>query len=178
MKFTLMQIRKNTVHGPFTFQQNVNVSELVKLNNDIRQIDKVNVEGVCIIEKKDIIFDLTIKGDLILPCARTLVDVPYKLNIHATEVFTTSQQYTEEDEENEIHQITGEVIDLTPYIKENIVLNIPYRVFSDEKMIDKGEGWSYYVEDEHQEVNEEKIDPRLKKLQLLLDDRENKDEDV
>lgn len=174
MKFTLSQIKKNAVHGPFPFEQDVNVTELVNQNNDIRKIELVNVQGVCSVEKKNIFFDFTITGDLILPCARTLTDVPYQLNIDVTEVFTTSQHYTEEDEENEIHQVTEEVIDLFPYIKENIVLSLPYRVFSDEEVIEEGEGWLYYIEDEEQEEeqDEKQIDPRLKKLQQFFDEED------
>jgi len=177
LKFTLSQIRKSAFQEPFIFEREVDVSELENSNNDIRQIKPVKVNGICTIDKDEIIFALTIKGEMILPCARTLVDVPYKFQIEATEVFTTSQHYTPEDEENEVHQLTDEVIDLAPYIKENIVLNIPFRVFSNEEMIDEGEGWSYYTEDDQQETNDQQIDPRLKKLQLLLNDREGKDKE-
>lgn len=178
MKFTLSQIKKNTVHGPFAFEQYVNVSELVHLNNDIRKITDVYVKGYCSIEKQNIFFDFTINGEVILPCARTLVDVPYEMDFDVTEIFTTSEHYSKEDEENEIHQITEEVIDLTPYIKENIILNLPYRVFSDEEMIVEGKGWAFYTEDEQDTDDgdkEEKIDPRLKKLKLLLNDQDEKD---
>src|SRR5699024_7876620 len=114
--------------------------------------------------KKEIIFNFSIKGEIILPCARTLVDVSHKLDINATEVFSTDSTILPDNEE-EIHQVDGEIIDLAPYIKENIILNIPIRVFYEEE----GKDWSYFTEDEKIESDSDKIDPRLEKLQLLLD---------
>ena len=169
MKFSITEIRNRAVIEPFTFDETVDVSELASSNNnDIRQIDPVQVKGMCTVDKDELIFSFTIEGKMILPCARSLVDVPYSFSIDATEVFTTSPQLDREDEENDVHQLLEETLDLKPYIKENIVLETPYRVFSNEKALDKGEGWSFYMEDEHQEEKRHKIDPRLEKLQQLL----------
>ncbi|WP_337020479.1 YceD family protein, partial [Oceanobacillus massiliensis] len=104
-------------------------------------------------------------------CARTLVDVSCPFAIQAKEIFTTASYYGNDETENEIHPIDGEVLDLTPYIKENIVLEIPFRVFSNEVNPEdgapsQGKGWEFISE----EVKEEKtIDPRLKKLESLLE---------
>lgn len=114
---------------------------------------------------------------MILPCARTLADVAYPFNITEVEVFSESPYYGKEEEENEIHQVQGEVIDLTPCIYENILLAIPFRVYSDEEVLKtalmKGEGWELSLEsDEEEQSKEDKpIDPRLKKLQSLLDNQ-------
>src|SRR5690625_5430627 len=129
MKISTIEIRNNVHHGPFTFDQLVNVSELESLNNDIKQIDPVRVKGMCTVDKDELIFTFTIKGKMILPCARTLVDVTYPFEIHATEIFSSSSQLTEEDEEDGVHPLIEETVDLTPYIMENIVLETPYLVF-------------------------------------------------
>jgi uncharacterized protein len=105
---------------------------------------------------------------MILPCARTLADVPYEFHIDATELFTLSP-YASADDESEIHPVDGELLDLKPYIEENILLDVPFRVFSDdEEVLDnavkQGEGWQVASEDAQQD----KIDPRLEKLQALL----------
>ncbi|WP_164669110.1 YceD family protein [Virgibacillus doumboii] len=176
MKFTLGEIRKNTHNGTFTFDDRVDVSELEIMNNDIREINSVHVQGNAFEQGNEFIFSFTISGKMILPCARTLVDVPYAFEIKATEVFSESAYYDEEADD-EIHQIDGEVLDLTPYIKENILLETPYRVFSDDDANrlapSEGEGWEFISE----EKSEKKIDPRLQKLESLLEDNENgKDE--
>lgn len=169
MKFSITEIRNRAFEGPFAFDQMVDVSELASLsNNDIRQIDPVHVKGICTVEKEELIFSFTIEGKMILPCARTLVDVPHSFRIRATEVFTTAGHIDKEDIEDGVHQVFEETLDLKPYIKENIILETPYRVFSNEKGPEKGKGWAFYLEDEHQKEQENKIDPRFAKLQQLL----------
>ncbi|MBP1968209.1 uncharacterized protein J2Z83_000301 [Virgibacillus natechei] len=176
MKFILGQIRKSTINKPFTFDNKVDVSELETMNNDIREINSVQVYGQSIYQGEQVIFSFTIVGEMILPCARTLVDVPYPFEIKADEVFSTSPYYGEKEEENEIHPVDGEMIDLTPFIKENILLEVPSRVFSEEatEMENdslKGQGWEFVSQDS-EEKDEKKIDPRLKKLASLFEDNE------
>src|SRR5690625_2855864 len=167
MKFLTSKIRQEALDSPYFFEGTVDVSTLESLNNDIRKIDPVQIDGFCTVDQDEFIFSYTIHGKMILPCARTLVDVPYPFTIEATEVFTTKPTLTEEEEEEEVHQIQDETIDLTPYIMQSIVLETPYRVFADDAVIESGDGWDFYEEDEHRKQEEEKIDPRLAKLQVL-----------
>ena len=174
MKFSISEIQKNAFDGPVLFDETVDVSELESLNNDIRQIDPVQVKGMCTVDGDELIFNFAIKGKMTLPCARTLVDVIYPFDFQVTEVFTTSTIVDEDDEEDEVHQIREETLDLIPYIKENIVLETPYRVFSDEKPLEEGEGWSFHEEETFEKEQKEKIDPRFAKLQKLLDEDPDK----
>lgn len=176
MKFTLTQIKKNTNHHPFTFDEEVDVSELENMNNDIRRIKPVHVQGQCDIQGNEFIFSFSIKGEMILPCARTLVDVPYPFDIHATEIFSISEMYKEDDE---IHPVHGEVLDLKPYIEENILLEVPFRVFSDDPDASEkgvptaGKDWEVVTLEKQEE---KPIDPRLEKLSSLLKDDSKKSE--
>lgn len=179
MKFILNQIKMRSYDQPFEFSQKVDVSELEDMDNEIRKIDPVNVAGTCVIDGDEYVFTYNLRGTMILPCARTLVDVPYDFDLDETEVFTTSPYYSEEDRENEVHQIEGEILDLRPCILENILLAIPFRVFTtDEEALKNalsgGDGWELTLEaEETEEIEEEQektIDPRFKKLQSLLDD--------
>lgn len=172
MKISLGQIKKNSGNEPFTFDEQVDVSELESMNNDIRQIGSVHVHGNASVQGEEIIFTFNIDGRMILPCARTLADVPYTFDINTVEVFSESP-YEDDDSDDEIHPIDGEVLDLTPLIKENILLDVPYRVFSDDanaksQAPTEGEGWEFVSE----EQKDSKPDPRLKKLESLLDDKE------
>ncbi|RDW18456.1 hypothetical protein CWR48_12875 [Oceanobacillus arenosus] len=173
MKFPLSQIKKSAYNEPFKFDDYVDVSELEMMNNDIRKIQPVRVHGYCSEQGEQILCSLEIEGEMILPCARTLVDVPYPFKIKTTEVFTTSSYHSTEEEEDEIHPVNGEVLDLTPYIKENILLEIPFRVFSDEaNPVDaapvKGMDWEFVAE----EKKEKTIDPRFQKLASLLENKQ------
>src|SRR5690625_720019 len=93
MKFALAEIRKHAYDKPFKFSGDVDVSELESLNNDIRKTSPANVMGNCVIEGDEFVFTLKVRGELILPCARTLVDVNYKYSINAIEVFSASPHY-------------------------------------------------------------------------------------
>lgn len=173
MKFVVNQLKRSTYNEPFTFDDYADVTELEQMNNDIRRIDPVHVFGKCILQGEQLIFSFKIIGEMILPCARTLVDVPYPFAITADEVFSLSDYYGEEEAENEIHPIDGEVLDFMPYIKENILLEVPFRVFSDDEEAIKnapvsGEGWDF-ISDENKEQS---VDPRLKKLESLFDHNE------
>lgn len=172
MKLSLGQIKKLAWDKPYTFEKNVNVSELETMNNDIREISVVSVQATCFMKDEEIIVSLKIEGEMILPCARTLVDVKVPLDIKADEVYSISPYY---DEEDEIHPVNGEVLDLTPQIMENILLNTPYRVFSADKEAQKnvplkGEGWEVVSEEATKNV----VDPRMKKLEKLLKSEQEK----
>ncbi|WP_431799513.1 YceD family protein [Halobacillus andaensis] len=174
MKFPLQKLNQSG-DEPFKFEEDVDVSELEEMNNDIRRISPVHVQGEAVKYGDDIIVTFTAEGEMVLPCARTLVDVPYPFQLKEREQFNVSPYYDEEDE-SEIHPVRGEVLDLTPYIKENILLEVPTRVFSDDQKVQdqaltEGKGWQVITE----EPEEDKVDPRMAKLQSLLNEKENKD---
>lgn len=172
MKFTIGQIKKVAYNKPFSFSGEVDVSELENMNNDIRRISPVHINGNCTIQGEQYIFTFIIIGEMVLPCARTLVDVDYPFEIKANEVFSSSP-YDDENVEDEIHSVDGEVIDLTPLIKENILLSVPFRVYAEDApdiLGQKGTGWEVITED----TKEKKIDPRLKKLESFFKDEKEK----
>ncbi|WP_138415032.1 YceD family protein [Aquibacillus sediminis] len=174
MKFSIQKL-KMAGSEPLTFEDYVDISEVEEMNNDIRKINPVFVKGYATMQGDEVSFHFSIDGTMVLPCARTLVDVNFPFHVDALEVFSTSPYYTEEDE-SEIHPVSGEILDLTPYIKENVLLEVPFRVFSDDKEVQEnalteGEGWEFTSE----KKTTDKVDPRLQKLQSLLDDNDQKE---
>ncbi|WP_186577566.1 YceD family protein [Aquibacillus kalidii] len=171
MKFSLQKL-KSMGSEAFYFEDHVDISEIVEMNNDIRKIDPVLVKGHATMQGNQITVNFFVEGTMVLPCARTLVDVPYPFHVDAIEVFSASPYYKEEDD-SEIHPVDREMLDLTPYIKENVLLEVPFRVFSDDKEVQanaltEGEGWELSSD----KKTEKKIDPRLQKLQSLLDNND------
>ncbi|WP_208589342.1 YceD family protein [Gracilibacillus suaedae] len=169
MKLYIQKL-KQSQGEPVSFREEVDISDIVNLDNDIRRIEPVLVDGTARMDGDDITCDFQIQGAMILPCARTLVDVSYEFSIHAIESFTTSSFR----EEEEVHLVNGEVLDLTPFIKENVLLETPLRVFADDEKLEantmkEGKGWTLVTEEEQSE----KVDPRLEKLKSLLDDKSN-----
>lgn len=172
MKFSIQEIKAAAHEGPISIQQTIDASELEQIPSiDIRKIGDVLVEGIITVEKNEIVFSFSMVGNMILPCARTLVDVDYPFHFRATEIFTNV--YSEAEEDEDVHYVAEDEIDLRPFVYENIILQMPYRVFSDEEMIEEGEGWSFFTEEELTEKKADQMDPRLEKLQQFLD-RNNK----
>ncbi|WP_181348929.1 DUF177 domain-containing protein [Thalassobacillus sp. CUG 92003] len=172
MKFPLQRLIQ-AGQEPYEFEDDVDVQELEDMNNDIRRIEPVHINGQATMHGEEITFHYSITGTMILPCARTLVDVTYPFSMDVVDVFSTSPYYTAEDD-SEVHPVDGEVLDLKPYIKENVLLEVPIRVFSGDEQAyeqtpDEGEGWQ--VMDE--EPEDDQIDPRMAKLQSLLNEEDN-----
>ncbi|YAR63280.1 YceD family protein [Bacillus cytotoxicus] len=118
MKWSIHQLNKLR-HKGLTLDEMVDVSELKEIEKDIRSIDPVHVTGRVDFGSNKFTFHLHITGSMILPCSRSLVDVTLPFDVKTTEVFQTSKE--EYETEAEIHYLEGEVLDLLPIIKENIL---------------------------------------------------------
>ena len=87
--------------------------------------------------------NLSLEGMMVLPCAITLKPVKYPFNIEINE------EIDELDEKNDKNY--GNTIDIFPIIWENILMEIPMRVVSEEAKDLKleGDGWKLITEEEH-----------------------------
>ena len=99
--------------------------------------------------------NLTIKGEMILPCSLTLEPVNYPFNIEIDENI---------DEFIENSKKTQKTIDILPIIWENILMEIPMKVVSPKakNMKTKGDGWELITD------SEPKANNSLAKLKDLL----------
>ena len=99
---------------------------------DIKHISYLNVKGVIFINSNENIeINVNIKGTLILPCAVSLEDVNYNLDININEEITDS---------NNKNQIYLELFDI---LWQNIVLEVPLKITKKNinKNDFKGKGW-------------------------------------
>jgi len=91
-------------------------------NTDIIRMSKVHVSGDFeVYDNKEFIFYLNIKCTMTLPCALTLEEVEYPIDLDVEEVFSL-----EPSEESNL--IDGITIDLLSIIWSNIILEKPMRV--------------------------------------------------
>lgn len=132
---------------------------------DLLKLDNVKVEGEIIknsLGNIELIVD--IEGVMVLPCAITLKPVNYPFSI---EISGELEELMENFDENERNFQNS--IDILPIIWENILMEIPMRVVSEEaKNSDiklEGEGWKFVTE-------EEKKTSPLSELIEYLDDSE------
>ncbi|AIO19557.1 hypothetical protein KQ51_01683 [Candidatus Izimaplasma bacterium HR1] len=133
--------------------ETIDLSELIS-NTDIIRINQVEVTGDFeIYDGEEFIFYLDIKCTLVLPCAITLDEVEYPVDLSVEEVFTT---YKDTDS----NVIDGITIDLLPIIWSNILLDKPMRVVS-EQAHDKID----FENTEFEEEEKQNAFASLKKLQ-------------
>lgn len=162
MKWTLRQLEQMRDTG-LSFNELVDVSDLKMRDPEIRDISKVEVSGNAVFEERKITFFLEIKGEMVLPSSLTLEDVHYPVHFHTQEVFAEHPS----EKEEEVHEIHNETIDLLPFVKDAILVEIPIKVVGNgERPLSSGNGWEVVSEKQMKD----KIDPRLEKLQELLDD--------
>ena len=127
--------------------------EMLK-NTDIRRISPVKVEGYIFNNEEEYELYITIKGTMILPCARTLKDVEYPFSSEIDEIIG-------ENDDNSL-EINQNRLDIFPIVWQNILVDVPLRVLAPDakEELTSGDGWRLITED----TDEEEIDPRLAKL--------------
>lgn len=109
-------------------------------NTDIRRLENLHVSGEISVDyDDDINFNININGRMILPCAVTLVDVPYDFNTNIEENIGKFE---------EIYKNNKNSLEISPILWENIVLEIPIRVVSKDikPSNTSGDGWELISE--------------------------------
>ncbi|CAM3185277.1 YceD family protein [Sporolactobacillus spathodeae] len=143
--------------------------ELFRSDPEVRRVSPCEVKGVVEFSKRSLTFHLHIKGTMVLPCAVTLVDVPYPFSIDTSETFLLYGSEPDFESDDDVHPVEDEQIELIPYLVEAILVEKPMRVVSDQVKTEKdlsGEGWSLMNE----QKAKQQIDPRLEKLKKFFGD--------
>jgi uncharacterized protein len=158
MKWTINQLQKNR-DKELKIDEYVNAEEIMKIDPSIREVSSMHVTGSAYISSSKITFHLNINGYLTLPCSRTLVDVHYPINVTSIETFLLNGPTYESD--GEVHEVKGDVIDLTPIINEILLLEVPIQVIAEDRTEEgapqSGKDWEVIQEKE----KKDKVDPRL-----------------
>ncbi|MED3660301.1 YceD family protein [Ureibacillus sp. FSL K6-8385] len=176
MKWSIHQLAKYRQTG-LPIDTVVNLDEVKERNKDIREISPVHVKGHCTVGNSQMTCHLTLKATLTLPCARTWEDVQFPVEVETVEVFSWEDpELRGNDDDEDIHYIDGEVVDLKPVLEELILLEVPMQVFKEgtEGAIKGGKDWDYFTEEElsQQAKDEPKVDPRLAGLAKFFDQKD------
>jgi len=101
-------------------------------------------------------------------CSRCLTHFDATLQQEWQERFTDVEEHVQEDGEEEVHRVEGNVIDLLPYIRESFLLDLPFTPLCQEdcKGLCPKCGINRNIDTCDCQI--ESIDPRLEKLQELL----------
>ena len=121
--------------GKINVDQQFNIDKEYFINTDIINLKKLHIKGEISIDyEDDIYFNVNISGTMILPCAVTLKEVDYDFDINIDESIGKFEEITKKNKNS---------LDISEYLWENIVLEIPIRVVSRDKKPSNtsGDGW-------------------------------------
>ena len=166
MQFDIIRLNNNidkfiSIDETYSFTQD----EL--MGTDLLKLDDVNVSGELFKNSLgNIELNVDVEGVMVLPCAITLKPVDYPFVITISGEIEELMENMEENQRN-----FQNTIDILPIIWENILMEIPMRVVSEEaKNTDinlSGDGWKFVTE-------EEETRSPLSELMDYLDDSEVK----
>lgn len=132
--------------------------EMLK-KTDIISLDNISVKGYITSNSiDDYDLDVNVDGIMVLPSSLTLEPTDYKFSI---KIEGNIDELLKEI--NEILKKNQNTIDILPIIWENILMEIPIKVVSDDisDVKTKGDGWELITD-------EEVVNPSLAKLKDLL----------
>lgn len=132
-----------------------------KDNDDIKDVSLVKVSGDITDNQEYFSVNLNIKCELTLVCSVSLKDVKYNIDINIEEIIGENDNNLEE-----FDKIINNSIDLLPIIWQNILVEVPMRVVSEDVQEENiyGNGWKFITKEEESK----EIDPRLSKLKDFL----------
>ena len=160
MKWSKSQLARLDIPN-FTFHESIvldsNFIESIPNLLDIKDL-VLQGKGHYLGELDTLRIEFTLKGIMVVPCARSLEPVDY----HFESVNDAEYSFSESQNE-ECIIVKGNVIDMDELIKEIISLEVPIRVVKEGAELKKsGKGWEVKGE------NEVGIDPRFEKLKELF----------
>ena len=166
MKFDIIRLNNN-IERFIPINETYSFSSEELSGTDLLKLDDVKVEGELFKNSLgNLELNVDVEGVMVLPCALTLKPVDYPFAITISGEIDELMENFEENERN-----FQNTIDILPIIWENILMEIPMRVVSEditeEEINMSGDGWQFVTE-------EEEIKSPLSELMDYLDDSEVK----
>lgn len=157
-----MDLTKLNLNNHITLDQDFTIDKTNYQNHNILDLKDLHIKGdIGYNDADNLVINLLITGTMYLKDSITLEPIKKPLNIKITENDTLESEYLEE-----YYKKDKNILDIIPILWENIVLEVPMRLTESQDIKLSGEGWSFGEE----EKKEDNIDPRLAKLNELLED--------
>lgn len=183
MKWSLAELHRyqnEPLHIQSTFDLNASLTKLFP--ETILAVTPVKVDGYVSYDDGDVTINVHVNTTLTVPSSRSLTPVQLPLDFDFTETYIGDRAHLANYEDDEVVFLLkkGEKIDFDSALAENIVEQVPLQVLSADEKAGKpmptGKGWSVISEDDYQasKQKDNKVDPRLAKLQKLFPDQDDK----
>ena len=162
MEYNLLRL-KNDLDKFISIDEKYSFSKEELQGTDVISLDDVKIVGEITKDAiENLYLNIEVKGTLVLPCAITLKPVNYPFDIkiegNIDELVGENEKSVKKDENT---------LDILPIIWENILMEIPMRVVSEDAEEElsnlEGNGWKVITEEDDGEIN-----PELAKLKDLL----------
>ena len=138
-------------------KEELNGTDLLELN-DVKIVGSISKDSM-----NEYTIDVEVKGVMVLPCAITLKPVDYPFNV---KISGNLEEMLEEIGQN-LKKIENS-IDIFPIIWENILMEIPMKVVSEDAKDIKleGDGWRLITDEKVGNIN-----PEFQKLSQLFEEK-------
>ncbi|WP_125761000.1 YceD family protein [Companilactobacillus hulinensis] len=170
---------------PFDFNEELDLKkELMERSEDIIDVGIAKVDGQLFNDNGLVISDIKVETMVTMPSTRSLEPVELPLKFRINEAYNIDDIDTEELDENTIIiPIDDEhpTIDVYESVLDNILLNIPSRVLTEEEASGKnmpaGKNWEVISEEDYNKQKEEdkQVNPEFAKLKNLFKDNKEKE---
>lgn len=153
---------KSNIDEYIELNENVIYNEEFAKSTDLIDLKETTIKGTISKDSIENIFlNINIKGIMVLPCSITLKPVDYKFECNISG--NIEELYEEIDKNVKKYENS---IDILPIIWENILMEMPMKVVSEDlsDMKTEGNGWKLITEKENTYIN-----PELAKLKDLLE---------
>ncbi|WP_129045169.1 YceD family protein [Companilactobacillus metriopterae] len=184
LNFEVQDVRKYK-DKPLLIEENIDIKkDILDRTDDILDLDLVSVSGNLFNDNGLVVTDLKIKANLVMPSIRSSqpVEVPVDIRVH--EVYNIDGIDTEDiDDSTVVMPIDEEnpTIDIYTSIIDNILLNLPQTVLTEEEIsndiMPAGDTWEVISEEEYEKrkTEEKVINPELAKLKDLFKNNDEKE---
>lgn len=126
MQISLQRINQQ-LEGQLTIDETVHLDELVKEVQGLKQLDPVVLHATFTkLDKHLYEVDVTESSHAVMTCSRCLTEFKMPLETHWSERFTDVDESATDTEEEVVHLALAQQIDLDPYIRESLLLTIPF----------------------------------------------------
>ncbi len=168
MIITLSQINQS-VDGVFPFQGQIQLADLVEEETVFEKLDPVQVKGEASILRSHL-YQINVEQKCVgkLSCSRCLTTFPTSLEAVWSEKFTDKLELSFDTEDETIHYVADGQVDLTPYVREQLFIHLPYAPVCKPDCTGLCPVCGINKNEATCNCNTERIDPRLAKLQNLF----------
>lgn len=153
---------KNKIEKHIKIEEDIVFSSDMLKESELIDLENAKVSGYITLDSQnEYLIDIIIKGTLVLPCSVTLKPVKIEFETNINDYLQVLIEEIDEFQKN-----IGNSIDIFPIIWENILMEIPIKVTSEETsdLKTQGDGWKLIYQTDTNKVSQfDKLDTLLKK---------------